>query len=192
MSEKIKPYRSTLHFPECRRKMKICKAATFFPIAVVALSAVVGTIIILAKGGISIVNDEANYLFGTLIMWSIITAIPSACIIAGYKIPCFPAGLAFALMAAFIENTALMITSFLGVMSCVIAFFYICEMDDLKNTYGYPSFREDCEFEYLRTTTPIIEQEKERLGGTEEETEEISEEESEEISEETTEEKEEE
>lgn len=166
MSEKIKPFHSTIHFPECRRKMKVCKAATFSPIAVVALSAVVGTIIILAKGGISIVNNEANYLFGTLIMWSIITAIPSACIIAGYKIPCFPAGLAFALMAAFIENTALMITSFLGVMSCVIAFFYICEMDDLKNTYGYPSFREDCEFEYLRTTKSIIDQEEERLGKT--------------------------
>ncbi|MBQ8726906.1 MAG: hypothetical protein IJY83_00255 [Oscillospiraceae bacterium] len=187
MSEKIKPFRSTLHFPECRRKMKICKAATFFPISVVALSAVVGTIIILIKGGISIVNDEANYLFGTLVMWSIITAIPSACVIMGYKIPCFPAGLAFALMAAFIENTALMITSFLGVMSCVIAFFYICEMDDLKNTYGYPSFREDCEFEYLRTTKSIIDAESERLGETKEETEEISEE-TEETSEEKTEE----
>ena len=173
MSEKIKPYRSTLHFPECRRKMKICKMATFFPISVVALSAVVGTIIVLINGGISIVNDEANYLFGTLVMWSIITAIPSVCIIAGYKVPCFPAGLAFALMAAFVENTALMITSFLGVMSCVVAFFYICEMDDLKGTYGYPHFREDCEFEYLRTTKSIIEQEKERLG----ETEEVSEEE---------------
>jgi len=187
MSEKIKPYRSTFHFPECRRKMKICKAATFFPIGVVALSAIVGTIVILAKGGISIVNDEANYLFGTLIMWSIITAIPSACVIAGYKIPCFPAGIAFALMAAFIENTPLMITSFLGVMSCVIAFFYICEMDELKGTYGYPSFREDCEFEYLRTTKSIMDQEKERLGETEEETEEVSEE-----KEETSEEKEEE
>jgi len=184
MSEKIKPFRSTLHFPECRRKMKICKAATFFPISVVALSAVVGTIIILIKGGISIVNDEANYLFGTLVMWSIITAIPSACVIMGYKIPCFPAGLAFALMAAFIENTALMITSFLGVMSCVIAFFYICEMDDLKNTYGYPSFREDCEFEYLRTTKSIIDAESERLGETKEETEEISEETTEEKTEE--------
>lgn len=184
MSEKIKPFRSTLHFPECRRKMKICKAATFFPISVVALSAVIGTIIILIKGGISIVNDEANYLFGTLVMWSIITAIPSACVIMGYKIPCFPAGLAFALMAAFIENTALMITSFLGVMSCVIAFFYICEMDDLKNTYGYPSFREDCEFEYLRTTNSIIDAESERLGETEEETEEISEETTEEKTEE--------
>lgn len=183
MSEKIKPYRSTLHFPECRRKMKVCKIATFFPISVVALSAVVGTIIILIKGGISIVNDEANYLFGTLIMWSIITAIPSACVIAGYKIPCFPAGLAFALMSAFIESTPLMITSFLGVMSCVIAFFYICEMDDLKNTYGYPHFREDCEFEYLRTTKSIIDAEKERLGETEE---------TEEVSEETAEEKEEE
>jgi len=187
MSEKIKPFRSTLHFPECRRKMKICKIATFFPISVVALSAIVGTIAILIKGGISIVNDEANYLFGTLVMWSIITAIPSACIIAGYKIPCFPAGLAFALMAAFIENTALMITSFLGVMSCVVAFFYICEMDDLKGTYGYPSFREDCEFEYLRTTKSIIDQEKERLGETEE-TEETSEEAEEETVEEKTEE----
>ncbi len=184
MSEKIKPFRSTLHFPECRRKMKICKAATFFPISVVALSAIVGTIAILIKGGISIVNDEANYLFGTLVMWSIITAIPSACVIMGYKIPCFPAGLAFALMAAFIENTALMITSFLGVMSCVIAFFYICEMDDLKNTYGYPSFREDCEFEYLRTTKSIIDAESERLGETKEETEEISEETTEEKTEE--------
>ena len=184
MSEKIKPYRSTLHFPECRRKMKICKIATFFPIAVVALSAVIGTIIILAKGGISIVNNDANYLFGTLVMWSIITAIPSACVIMGYKLPCFPAGLAFALMAAFIESTALMITSFLGVMSCVIAFYYICEMDELKNTYGYPSFREDCEFEYLRTTKSIIDQEKERLGEAEK-----SEEETEEIPEETNEEK---
>ena len=161
MSEKIKPYRSTLHFPECRRKMKICKIATFFPIAVVALNIVIGTIAILIKGGISIVNDDANYLFGTLVMWSVLTAIPSACIITGYRILCVPAGLSFALMAAFVENTALMIGAFFGVMSCVIAFYYICEMNDLKNTYGYPSFREDCEFEYLRTTTPIIEQEKE-------------------------------
>lgn len=57
-------------------------------------------------------------------------------------------------------------------------------MDDLKNTYGYPSFREDCEFEYLRTTKSIIDAESERLGETKEETEEISEETTEEKTEE--------
>lgn len=161
MPEKIKPFRSTFHFPECRKKMKICRIATFFPLMALGLTIIVGTIAILLKGGISIINDDANYLFGTLTMWCFFIAIPAAFVTMGYKLPCIPTGLLFALMSAFIENTGIMITGFLGVMSCVISFFYICELDDLKGTYGYPHFREDCEFEYLRTTKSIIDAEKE-------------------------------
>ena len=168
MPEKIKPFRSTIHFPECRRKMKFCRIATFFPVFVLGLFLIAGIIAIAASGGFSIDNDIGNYLFGSVIMWAMIIAIPAAFVAMGYKLPCIPTGLCFALMSAFIENTLLMIVGFIGVMSCVLSFYYICEMDDLKSVYGYPHFREDCEFEYLRTTKSILDAEKEDEEETEE------------------------
>ena len=151
MEDKTK-FHSTVHFPECRRKMKICKAAMFFPLAVVALNIIAGIIAIAFEGGFAIDNEEGSYLFGAVFMWTAITGIPSLFVAMGYKVPCFVSGFAFAMMAALIGNNILMAVSFVGVMSCVIAFYYICEADDMKSIYGYPNFREDCEYEYLRPT----------------------------------------
>lgn len=158
---------NTYHYPECRKKMMICNKAVYLPLGVTCLNILVGTLIIIFSGGLTMDNYMTMELFAKLIFWSIATGVPSLLVMAGFKAQCIVSCIAYMLMTAFIGNAILMVISFLGVIVSVVALYYIAEREDLSKLPGYPDFIVE-DYEYLRPTSMkenITDEESEKSGG---------------------------